>query len=516
MAMAKKSNSEWWAKRQEEKYLAGEKSVDKYYKDLVSSLEEAQAEIQDTLDTFYARYMSENRLSNYAEAQKLLNKTELKGLKDFIERAQKSLGVYDRELNNISLKARITRYDALKARVDTILQKVYAIDYEEMSIQELKKIYEDTYYKTIYRLDQKRGCHCEFTKLNANAFNEVITYPFNGADFSSRLWKQKDHLLQQLNESITTMLVQGRSPGTLSKDFAKKFKTKKHEAYRLLHTEASYVMEQANQKAYDEDGVEEYEWIATLDSSTCEVCAPKDGEVYKVGKGIACDTLPPAHCFCRCTTAPYFDDDYEEDEERFARDEDGKPIQVPGDMTYPEWHKKYVESNPVGTANEKKERNKHSDKKQYEEYKNTLGNKAPKTFAEFQDMKYTNNIEWEAKKREYLTVSKIKNKESYSDVYRQKVLDTYYEFRMHGYELTDHSIGRILGQKTGKGKRIFTNDELIKLLRNKPNYIDEKERMVKFYDGIAIIQNRETKEIVTIVTRENKKQGWGEYEENIT
>lgn len=343
--MAKKSNSEWWAKRQEEKYLAGEKSVDKYYKDLVSSLEEAQAEIQDTLDTFYARYMSENRLSNYAEAQKLLNKTELNGLKDFIERAQKSLGVYDRELNNISLKARITRYDALKARVDTILQKVYAIDYEEMSIQELKKIYEDTYYKTIYRLDQKRGCHCEFTKLNANAFNEVITYPFNGADFSSRLWKQKDHLLQQLNESITTMLVQGRSPGTLSKDFAKKFKTKKHEAYRLLHTEASYVMEQANQKAYDEDGVEEYEWIATLDSSTCDVCAPKDGEVYKVGKGIACDTLPPAHCFCRCTTAPYFDDDYEEDEERFARDEDGNPIQVPDDMTYSEWKKKYVKNN---------------------------------------------------------------------------------------------------------------------------------------------------------------------------
>lgn len=351
MAMAKRSNAEWWAKRQEEKYLAGEKSVDKYYKDLVGSLEEAQAEIQDTIDTFYARYMSENKLSNYAEAQKLLNKTELKGLKDFIERSQKSLGVYDRELNNISLKARITRYDALKARVDAILQKVYAIDYEELSIQELKKIYEDTYYKTMYSLDQKRGCHCEFTKLNSNAFNEVISYPFNGADFSSRLWKQKDHLMQQLNESITTMLVQGKSPGSLSKDFAKKFKTKKHEAYRLLHTEASYVMEQANQKAYDEDGVEEYEWIATLDSSTCDVCAPKDGKIYKVGKGIACDTLPPAHCFCRCTTAPYFDDDYEEVEERFARDEDGKPIQVPAGMTYPEWKKKYVKNNVEKNGN---------------------------------------------------------------------------------------------------------------------------------------------------------------------
>ena len=33
-------------------------------------------------------------------------------------------------------------------------------------------------------------------------------------------------------------------------------------------------------------------------------------------------------------------------------------------------------------------------------------------------------------------------------------------------------------------------------------------RIVKFYDNIAVIQNAETKEVVSIVTRSTVKEGW--------
>jgi len=34
------------------------------------------------------------------------------------------------------------------------------------------------------------------------------------------------------------------------------------------------------------------------------------------------------------------------------------------------------------------------------------------------------------------------------------------------------------------------------------------DRTVKFYDDIAVIQNKETMEVVTIVTRKYPKKGW--------
>ncbi|MCD8381536.1 MAG: polymorphic toxin type 50 domain-containing protein [Clostridiales bacterium] len=69
-------------------------------------------------------------------------------------------------------------------------------------------------------------------------------------------------------------------------------------------------------------------------------------------------------------------------------------------MTYREWYEKYVSGNPQAKANEKKIRNKAADRKQYAEYRQILGENAPKTFAEFQQMKYTDSEAWDALKNE--------------------------------------------------------------------------------------------------------------------
>ena len=51
----------------------------------------------------------------------------------------------------------------------------------------------------------------------------------------------------------------------------------------------------------------------------------------------------------RCTTVPYYEDD--EDDTRFARDENGKRIEVPANMTYEEWAKKYIDKDYVNNSN---------------------------------------------------------------------------------------------------------------------------------------------------------------------
>jgi hypothetical protein len=45
----------------------------------------------------------------------------------------------------------------------------------------------------------------------------------------------------------------------------------------------------------------------------------------------------------RCSTISYYDDDEDENETRFARNKDGKRIEVPANMKYEEFKKKYID-----------------------------------------------------------------------------------------------------------------------------------------------------------------------------
>lgn len=335
-------NKPYWQDRQEKKYLAGEKKINQYYKDLEKSFEQAKREIQSVINDFYWRYAEENQLT-FASVQLKLSEMEIGDLQAFIDKVNENMGKYNLELENMSIKARITRYEALQKQIDAQLQQLYAIEYQYKGEELLKEVYSDSYYRTWFNIDQYHGFHSEFAQIDAKAIDELIRYPFDGANFSTRIWKQKDHMLQQLNESITTMLIQGRNPKTLSQEFAKKFGTREYEAYRLLHTEGSFIMEQGTQAAYKEDGVEKYEWLATLDTKTCEHCQALDGKTFEVGKGVVGVNMPPLHCFDRCTTIPSYDDEDLSEETRVARNKTtGKSYEVPANVTYKEWLEKYV------------------------------------------------------------------------------------------------------------------------------------------------------------------------------
>ncbi len=500
---------DYWQKRQEAMYKAGEMQVNQYFKRLEKAFNQTKRELQKTIEAFYFRYAEENGLS-FAAAQKRLNAEELGELNDFIALAMDNIGKYNQQVNNMSLKARVTRYQALEMQVDAILRQLYAIDYQAESERTMQEVYEDIYYRTWYSIDQYHGFHQAFAQVEPRTVEKLLEYPFNGAAFSSRIWKQKDHLQTQLTEAVTTMLIQGKHPSTLTREFAKKMQSKKFDAYRLLHTESSFLMSEATHAGYKEDGVEKYEILATLDSKTCEICGELDGKVYEVGKEITGVNMPPFHPLCRCTDVPHYADTPTKGMARVARDpETGKTYEVPADMTYKQWHEQYVEKNPDKRLAERKQRNKKADNEQFQRYRKILGKDAPETLDSFQTMKYTDSEKWNAKKREFATISKIMEKESYSEEYRSKMRSTYYRFKDKGYEFTDHSLNRYLGQKTGRGKKAFTEDELLKVLDSSVNYLEEGGRTVKFYNGIAAIQNEQTEEVVSIVVRNKPKKGWG-------
>lgn len=287
----------YWEDRQEQAYLAAEQKADAYFKKLEASFRQSKREIEYVINDFYTRYADVNGVS-YQQAQILLSKAEIGDLNDYIKKVYAHIGEFDLEVENMSIKARITRYQALEAQVNAILNKLYAVDYEQLGSQTLKDIYEEGYFREWFNIDQYKGFHSNFAGISPELVDSYVSYPFNGANFSTRLWKQKDYLQAQLMESMTTMMVTGAHPRSLSRDFAKKFNAREFDAYRLLHTEASFMANRATHDMYKQDDVEKYQILATLDSKTCGICGGLDNKVFDVDKAVAGVNMPPFHCFC--------------------------------------------------------------------------------------------------------------------------------------------------------------------------------------------------------------------------
>lgn len=144
------------------------------------------------------------------------------------------------------------------------------------------------------------------------------------------------------------------------------------------------------------------------------------------------------------------------------------------------------------------------DMREYEEFKEVLGaERAPQSLAKLQSLKYNkNSLEYALFKREKITISKIKGKE-WSTTFKQKAIDTYYEFRENGIELTDHGVARLLSRFADK------KAEIKWICNNKPfNYLQADGRRVKFYDKIAVVYLKDADEVVSVIGRPTAKEEW--------
>ena len=108
-------------------------------------------------------------------------------------------------------------------------------------------------------------------------------------------------------------------------------------------TESAFFGSEARKDSFRELGVEQYEIVATLDSSTSEICREMDGKVFPMSEYKSGSTAPPFHVWCRTTTVPAFVDEFDKIGERAARNQEtGKTYYVPADMTYREWELQFT------------------------------------------------------------------------------------------------------------------------------------------------------------------------------
>jgi SPP1 gp7 family putative phage head morphogenesis protein len=196
----------------------------------------------------------------------------------------------------------------------------------------------DNYYQTIFDVHKSIGVGAAFSYIDNDMIKEILAFPWSGRHYSQNLWINRTKLKNAMVQELTQMIIQGKGVKETSKALSKKLEADYKNCVRLIHTEHSYFMGEATCKAYEELDVEHYQYSSALDKRTCESCGALDGEIIKLSERTVGVNASPLHPLCRCTELPYVEDNYST---RFARDEKGKGIEIPSNMTYKEWAKIY-------------------------------------------------------------------------------------------------------------------------------------------------------------------------------
>ena len=320
-----------------------------YYKDVQEQFRRASNSIQMDIERWYMR-LAENNDISYAAAKRLLKKGELDEFKWDVQQYIKAgeENAIDRrwmkELENASARHHISYLEAMKLQAQQHAE-LLSTEFEGGMTDFLHKSYADSYYHTAYEVAKGTGIGTNLVRLDDKRIDAVIKRPWaqDGANFSDRIWTNKQKLVSSLHTELTQNIIRGESPQKAIDSLAKTMDVSRAQAGRLIMTESAAIASAAQKDTLKELGVEQYEILATLDGNTSEICREMDGKVFDMKDYEVGVTAPPFHPNCRSTTVPYFDDEFTDGEERAARNEEtGETYYVPANMKYREWEKKFV------------------------------------------------------------------------------------------------------------------------------------------------------------------------------
>lgn len=402
-----KRNEQYWKNRAAQRMWKYMQSAEETADEAAKFYQKAAAYLNQEIDGIFEKYMTKHNLSK-REAYDLLNQmTDRASIQELLQKLQNGAKDTEKEqliqkLEAPAYRARIERLEQIQSQLDQIMRNVYQQELA-LSTSHYAALAEEAYYKSIFDIQQRSGYGFSFAKVDQKMIDRLLKSRWSGKNYSTRIWNNTGALAQTLKEELLVSLVTGRTERETAAIVMQKFAQGSSQARRLIRTESNYITGQMDLQSYDECGIEKYVYLATLDLRTCqEDCAPLDGKIFPVKDAKPGVNMPPMHPWCRCTTISYFSDEILRSLRRRARDPvTGKTYTVPGDMTYKQWYQKSVTENPEAKQKETETKNMSADRKQYDQYREILESDMPKSFAEFQKMKYNESEKWKFMKLDY-------------------------------------------------------------------------------------------------------------------
>lgn len=302
--------------------------------------EREEAVLKNNLKAFEDEAKMEKVLASiYASCQKEI----LASITETISKVQKAGGEWS-YANQSALTRSRGLFEQIGEQIKALGQK------EQITFRQgLSNIYTDQFLRQVYDLGQSINIKANFNRLNPALIQKTLDYPWSGAMFSDRLWKDKERLGRNLRVGLTQSMILGEGIPQITDRINKGIDTARYNAERVARTETKRVTYCAHDDVYKDTGVEElrYRCANGGDSRTCQYCRADNGKVFKRGE----EPTLPRHPNCRCVYIPVVSDTFEDNE---LNELTGS---VRGAENYEKWReaeaKKQEEVKPVEKVNTK-------------------------------------------------------------------------------------------------------------------------------------------------------------------
>ncbi|WP_368295851.1 minor capsid protein [Enterocloster citroniae] len=352
------SSLSYWERRKAQRMFDYMQSAEDTADDIAKLYQKSSGYISHELDKIFERYKRKHHLTN-AEAYRLLNeikdKTSLDELKQALRAPGRGQTAADilAELESPAFQARLERLQQLQNQIDLTMQQIYKQE-KVRSTSHYVDLANEAYYKSIFDIQQRVELGFSFAVIDHKAIDRVINSKWSGSNYSDRIWHNTRALAQDLKQELLINMVTGRTDSEVADIISNKYAQGASNARRLVRTESCNLANQMEMQSYEDCGIETYIYVATLDLKTSTVCRKLDGKRFKVSEqqpGLNC---PPMHPWCRSTTICDISDDELSQMQRRARNPaTGRVETVPANMTYEQWHNKYVKGNKEAEEKEK-------------------------------------------------------------------------------------------------------------------------------------------------------------------
>lgn len=406
-------SEKYWKSRAANRMFSYHQKADKVADDIAGAYIKATEQINQEVKTIFRTFQIDGGLSE-EEAKKLLNElpddAKLKSLKEIVHQVKdpKQRQALLSQINSPAYAYRIKRFEQLQNDIDKQTAQLASFEQTATRVHYVD-LADEAYHRVIFDIQQGTGIGFSFSRMPVSRIEAILSQNWSGELFSERIWGRVDNLNKSIQQELLAQFMTGRSYQKTAKEIEDRLAVSSMAARRLVRTESTYIANEAELESYRECGIDKFQFVATLDMRTSDLCQQMDGKEFAVKDASPGTNIPPLHPWCRSTTIAVIDGAITDNLKRNARDpKTGKNYKVPADTTYQEWKKEVDDKYEKGTweSERKKLINKPVDKVQYQQYIQVLGKKnMPKTFDLFQEMKYNSNEEWSDLKYYYRNIN---------------------------------------------------------------------------------------------------------------
>lgn len=333
----------YWQRRQQELAAQMGKDEERLKKRLSSYYDSEYRKLERQIAEYYQQY-GEDNVIQYRRLMESLPEADRRLL---IEQMDKFAEKYPQYADLMPVREsiyRLNRLEGLQYSVRMQQLEIGAVNNEQMG-EHLKK----QAARNANAAAETMGYGKNFYSENSSLVQKIMGSKWcNGKDFSERIWENANKLAEYLITDISQGFVRGDSYARLTRQLKQRFgKVSRNDAYRLIYTEGTYVMNESRAAAFEQD-TDEYIFRVQYDRIRSkgwrDICDDLDGKTFLWSERTAGVNFPPMHPWCHCTATPYISDrekwleDYENrhgngQAEKASENLGIMPLQVPEDVT---------------------------------------------------------------------------------------------------------------------------------------------------------------------------------------